>query len=420
MKLKIFGRLFIVVLMVYSQASFAQKSTSVALTPPMGWNSWNCFDDERISAEKVMGIADAMVSSGMKDAGYEYVVIDDGWATNTRDKDGHIIVDSIKFPDGIKPVADYVHSLGLKFGIYSSPGCLTCAGNVGSFGYEQIDADDFASWGVDFLKYDWCRYTQPGKNPEETEKEDCRPVYELMSDCLAKTGRPIVFSMADNVSILPGGIDASFPWVFPVGHMQSTSGLGGDIKNDWNRMMRCLESTANLWQYARPGFWNDPDMLEVGNEEKEYLWGEMKIKGIKKMNLTEYRTHFSMWCMVAAPLLAGNDLRTMKPEIIDILTNKEMIAIDQDPLGKQGRRVRQLADDDLEVWVKELSGNRRAVALLNRSSVPADINVKWEEIGMNGKRKVRDLWQHEDLGKFKDSFTGKNIASHEAVVLLVE
>jgi alpha-galactosidase len=179
-----------------------------------------------------------------------------------------------------------------------------------------------------------------------------------------------------------------------------------------------LDSTANLWPYARPGFWNDPDMLEVGNDGKEYVWGEMRIKGIKKMNLIEYRTHFSMWCMVAAPLIAGNDLRTMKPEITKILTNKEVIAVDQDPLGKQGRRVRD--DGDLEVWVKELSGNRRVVALLNRSSVPADIGVNWQEIGMSGKLKVRDLWQHEDLGKFKGGFTGKNIASHEAMILLVE
>ena len=413
---KFYTGVLISVLLTFESVSFAQKSGGVALTPPMGWNSWNCFGDERLNAEKIKEIADAMASSGMKDAGYEYVVIDDGWATKARDKDGHIVVDSTKFPDGIKPVADYVHSLGLKFGIYSSPGCLTCAGNMGSLGYEQTDADDFASWGVDFLKYDWCWYKQPGKDPKETNREDGRPAYELMRDCLAKAARPIVFSVNDHFNgDVSGGIEASFPWVKSVAHMQRTS---GDIKNDWNRMLGCLESSVDLWQYAGPGFWNDPDMLEVGNEEKEFLWGE--LKKCVKMNLTEYRTHFSMWCMVAAPLMAGNDLRTMKPEIIDILTNKEMIAIDQDPLGKQGRRVRQLADDDLEVWVKELSGNRRAVALLNRSSVPADINVKWEEIGMNGKRKVRDLWQHEDLGKFKDSFTGKNIASHEAVVLLVE
>jgi len=190
--------------------------------------------------------------------------------------------------------------------------------------------------------------------------------------------------------------------------------ISDDIKNNWTRMLYCLDLTADLWQYACPGYWNDPDMLEVGNDTKESLWG--KISPVT-MNMTEYKTHFGMWCMVAAPLIAGNDLRSMTPEIRDILTNKELIAIDQDPLGKQGRRIRQ--QGDLEVWVRELAAGRYAVALFNRSNIPADISVKWDEIGIIGTRKVSDLWSGRDLGEFKKSYTGVKVKSHEARIILI-
>lgn len=314
----------------------AQKYAEVAKTPPMGWNSWNCFR-ENVDEVKVKSIADVMVSSGIKDAGYLYIVIDDGWMTKNRDVNGHIIVNTEKFPNGIKPLSDYIHSLGLKFGIYSAPGCFTCQRLMGSLGYEQIDANDYASWGVDFLKYDDCHYPKTIEEEKNTPRDSCRAAFELMRKCLDNSGRSIFYSVNDDC----GMEENSLPWVKTVANMHRTS---DDIKDNWDRMLYCLESTTDLWKYAGPGYWNDPDMLEVGNTTLERLWGGITSQ---KMNLNEYRTHFSMWCIVAAPLIAGNDIRSMTPEIIEILTNKELIAINQDPLGKQGRRIRD--DGDLEV-----------------------------------------------------------------------
>lgn len=387
----------------------AQKYEYLAKTPPMGWNSWNCFHTD-ISEVKIKAIADAMVNSGMKDAGYQYIVIDDGWMTSSRDAEGHIIVDSTKFPHGIKAVADYVHSLGLKFGIYSAPGCYTCQKLMGSLGHEQSDADDYAAWGVDFLKYDWCRFPNSMVEAKQISPDSCRKAFELMRHCLDNTGRPIVYSVHDKCNKTLNEKNA-LPWVKTIANMHRVS---QDIKNNWDRMLYCLESTADLWPFAGQGYWNDPDMLEVGNTTREKLWGNISSV---MMNLTEYRAHFSMWCMVAAPLIAGNDLRNMEPEIVEILTNREVIAIDQDSLGKQGRRIRD--DGDLEVWSKELSGGRCAVALFNRSSQPADIKVTWQDIGMIGNIKVRDLWAHKDLGRFTEGFTGKQIQPHSAMILMI-
>ena len=400
--------LYLLLSIIFLSAS-AQKYEQLAKTPPMGWNSWNCFRTN-INDTKIKSIADAMVSSGMKDAGYQYIIIDDGWMTKNRDKEGHIIVDSMKFPHGIKAVADYVHSLGLKFGIYSSPGCYTCQKLMGSLGHEQTDANDYAAWGVDYLKYDWCKYPRTMAEARKTSADSCRAAFELMRHCLDNTGRPIVYSVHDKCNHALNEQDA-LPWVKSIANMHRVS---GDIKNNWDRMLYCLESTAGLWQYAGQGYWNDPDMLEVGNTNKEKVWGNISTV---KMNLTEYRAHFSMWCMVAAPLIAGNDLRSMTPETTKILTNKEVIAIDQDALGRQGRRIRD--DGDLEVWVKEMTENRRAVALFNRSSHPADITVNWTEIGMEGTLKIRDLWEHKYLGRYTGSFTGKHIPVHSAMVLLI-
>lgn len=346
--------------------SLAQKKAQIALTPPMGWNSWNCFR-ENVSEDKIKAIADAMVSSGMRDAGYEYIIIDDGWMTDQRDEDGHIIVNAEKFPSGMKALGDYIHSLGLKFGIYSAPGRYTCQKLMGSYGHEQIDANDYASWGVDYLKYDWCNYPGTREQAMNTPAEDCRQAYELMRDCLKNTGRPILYSVHSTCS---GERKNSFPWVVDVVHMHRS---GDDIKDNWDRMLYCLESTSKLWPYAGPGFWNDPDMLEVGNTTQERLWGGIDST---KMTTLEYRTHFSMWCMVAAPLIAGNNLSTMKDEIVQILTNKELIAVNQDALGKQGRRIRD--EGEVEVWVKALADDRYAVALFNRKDSPADIRACWE------------------------------------------
>ncbi|MBK9391821.1 MAG: glycoside hydrolase family 27 protein [Bacteroidetes bacterium] len=390
----------------------AQTSAEIAPTPPMGWNTWHCLRTEFNEAD-IKGMADAMVSSGMKDAGYQYIVIDDGWVTSARDKNGHIIVDSIKFPNGIKPVADYVHSLGLKFGLYSAPGCLTCQKLMGSFGYEQTDANDYAAWGVDYLKYDHCNYPKTTEEMKNTSEADCRAAFELMRDCLKKTGRPILYSVHDVCTRINGENtrENALPWVRSVANMHRTS---DDIKDNWDRMLFCLETTVDLWEYAGPGYWNDPDMLEVGNLTRERLWGGISPV---KMVLHEYQSQFSMWCIVAAPLIAGNDLRTMSTEITKILTNKEVIAINQDKLGKQGRRIRD--DGEIEVWAKELEGKKYAVALFNRSSSATDITVDWKELGLKGKHMVRDLWLHEDIGKFNNTFTGKNIPGHVAMVILI-
>jgi alpha-galactosidase len=399
----------LVFISVTSRNVFAQVN-EVALTPPMGWNTYNCFGG-RINEAKIISIADAMVKSGMKKAGYQYIIIDDGWMTGKRDRYGHIIVDSVKFPHGIKAVADYVHSLGLKFGIYSSPGRYTCMKLMGSLGHEQEDADDYAAWGVDFLKYDWCRYPDGTvKGATATPRDACRAAFELMYRCLERTGHPMVYSTGDQCSTFNGkhSQKGALPWIKTIANMHRT---GRDIRNNWDLMMYCLETAAELWQYAGPGYWNDPDMLEVGNEHHRY-------KNQPGMNLTEYRTHFSMWCMVEAPLIAGNDLRNMSPDIVKILTNKEVIALDQDPLGKQGRRIRD--NGGREVWIKELSGNRMAVALLNKGEDPVSMEFSWDEIGISGKMKVRDLWRHKNLGKYKGSFRSEKIAGHGVTVLLLE
>ncbi len=396
------------IFLIHGLTLIGQDPGQIAATPPMGWNSWNCFRAD-INEAKIKAMADAMVLSGMKDAGYEYIVIDDGWMTKQRDSTGHIIVNAAKFPNGIKSLADYVHSKGLKFGLYSSPGCFTCQKLMGSLGHEQTDATDYASWGVDYLKYDWCNYPGTEKEALETPVADCRAAFELMGKCLKNSGRQIVFSV--NAGCNKGSNDGALPWVKTVANLHRT---GDDIKNNWERMLYCLDLTADLWPYAAPGYWNDPDMLEVGNTSKESLWDNISPV---KMNLIEYRTHFTMWCMVAAPLIAGNDLRNMTPEIREILTNRPLIAVDQDRLGKQGRRIRR--EGELEVWIKGLTGNRMAVALLNRSGIPVSMGIKWEELGLKGSKFVHDLWLDKELGRFKKSYTGTHIQSHEARILLI-
>ena len=303
-------------------------SANLALTPPMGWNSWNKFGCN-VSEDMIKGMADAMVKSGMKDAGYQYVVIDDCWQVS-RDQDGNIVADPQRFPSGIKALADYVHSLGLKFGIYSDAGSKTCAKRPGGLGHEYQDALKYAAWGVDYLKYDWCN----------TTTQDARASYANMRNALDASGRPIVLSICE--------WGTAKPWLWGKevgGNLWRTT---GDIQDRWSGkkewepgnccsygVTAILDAEDEIYSYAGPGHWNDPDMLEVGNGG---------------MTTNEYRSHFSFWTLLAAPLIAGNDLRDMKPEIHDILTNKEVIAVDQDSLGRQGRRVWK--NGDLEVWSK--------------------------------------------------------------------
>jgi alpha-galactosidase len=368
---------------------------TLARTPPMGWNSWNKFACN-VSEDLIRQMADAMVASGMKDAGYQYVVIDDCWQVD-RDRNGNIVADPAHFPSGMKALADYVHAEGLKFGLYSDAGTKTCAGRPGSRGYEFQDARQYAAWGVDYLKYDWCN----------TSTQDAPSSYELMRAALDASGRAIVFSICE------WGKSKPWLWAKHVGNLWRTT---GDIQDRWQGkeewspgdccsygVLDILDQQAGLESYAGPGHWNDPDMLEVGNGG---------------MTPAEYRAHFSLWAILAAPLIAGNDLRDMKPEIHEILTQKEVIAVDQDPAGNQGRRVRK--NGDLEVWSKPLQDGSRAVALLNRGTADAEIAVSWEDLGYPAHltAKVRDLWQAKDLGDRKGNFS-VTVAPHSIVMVKV-
>jgi len=331
-------------------------------TPPMGWNSWNKFAG-RVTAEDVRGMADAIASNGMKDAGYVYVNIDDTWE-GERDAHGKIQSNQ-KFPD-MKALAGYVHGKGLKLGIYSSPGPNTCAGYEGSYGHEMDDARTYAAWGIDYLKYDWC-----GARNLYTDDE-MQAVYQKMGDALAASGRPIVFSLCQY-----GRADV-WKWGPEVGgNLWRTT---GDIRDAWDSMARIGFNQNDLAAYASPGHFNDPDMLEIGN-------GGMTDE--------EYRTHMSLWSILAAPLLAGNDLRSMTPAIHEILTNREVIAIDQDPAGHQGHRASQ--NGEQEVWIRPLADGSSAVALFNRAAAEAKIAVNWADLGLPAQPHVRDLWRHQDV-----------------------
>jgi alpha-galactosidase len=361
----------------------------LALTPPMGWNSWNKFACN-VSEELIKSAAAGMVSSGMKAAGYEYVVIDDCWQVS-RDANGNIVADQNKFPSGMKALADYVHSKGLKFGIYSDAGTKTCGGRPGSRGHEFQDALQYAAWGVDYLKYDWCN----------TDTENAQAAYTTMRDALKASGRPIVFSMCE------WGTSKPWLWAKDVGNLWRTT---GDIYDCWDckkeystGWLKILDLQDGLESFAGPGHWNDPDMLEVGNGG---------------MSPTEYRSHFSFWCLLAAPLIAGNDLKNMPPEIKEILTNKEVIEVDQDALGMEGHRVRK--NGDLEVWAKQMKDRSRAVILFNRGATEAEISVAWEELGYPGRisASVRNLWEKKELGNFSGKF-GAKVASHAVVMIRV-
>ena len=372
-----------------------RTANGLSLTPPMGWNSWNKFGCN-IDEKAVRAVADAMVSSGMRDAGYQYVVIDDCWQ-GTRDADANITADPTKFPSGIKVLSDYIHSKGLKFGIYSDAGTMTCGRRPGSQGHEYQDALTYARWGVDYLKYDWC-YTGT-RNSEE--------VYALMADGLRSTGRDIVFSICDWGVNRPTMADKSMPWEWgdKIGNLWRTT---EDIYDTWAGrkgtslgVVNILDLTEPLSAYAGPGHWNDPDMLEIGNGG---------------MTDDEYRSQFSLWSIIAAPLLAGNDIATMDDKTKAILLNKEVIEVDQDHMGVAGRRVH--SDGSLEVWARPLADGGRAVVLFNRSEKPANIEARWTELGYPASISltVRDLWLHKPLGRATDHFES-NVPSHGVVML---
>jgi alpha-galactosidase len=379
----------------------AQKFDNLAMTPPMGWNSWNKFAGN-VSEQLIRETADAMATNGMKDAGYIYVVVDDCWEAKARDDQGNILPDPQRFSRGMKALGDYLHAKGFKFGIHNCAGTKTCAGFPGGRGHEFQDARTYASWGVDYLKYDWCEHGTA--NAQET--------YKTMRDGLFTAGRPIVFSLCE------WGENKPWLWAGDVGHLWRTT---GDIYNcfdcvfdhgSWKSwgVLQILDMQTGLREYAGPGHWNDPDMLEVGNG----------------MPANEERAHFAMWCMLAAPLIAGNDMRSMSAETREILTNPDVIAVDQDSLGVQG--FRYSAKDGVEVWFKPLTGGDWAMCILNRTKEARDVSFDWAKEGVQdafAKRDAnfaatpyhsRNLWTKLEAGSTRERLN-ENIAGHDALLL---
>jgi alpha-galactosidase len=381
-------------LLLCAVPAFSQGKT--AATPPMGWNSWNHFANHVTDAD-VRSAADMLVSTGMRDAGYVYVNVDDTWQ-GTRDAQG-LLHSNERFPD-MKGLGDYIHSKGLKFGIYSSPGAKTCGGYAGSLGHEAQDAKMYAGWGVDFLKYDLCSFNDDLLKAQAEHAGDPNvkknlmiAAYRKMGEALKGTGRPIVYSLCQY------GVDQPWKWGPEVGaQMWRTT---DDIDDSYGRMIAIGFSQAGLSKYGGPGHWNDPDMLEIGNG---------------KMTEDEYKTHMSLWVLLASPLLAGNDLSKMTDTDKSLLMNKDAIAIDQDALGKQGDRLYE--SGDLDVWTKPLSGGRVAVGLFNRSWSTRDVSVDLAAIGFKSGGGVRDVWKLKDLGHRSGVFTD-TLPKHGATLLIV-
>jgi len=370
----------VLILLSWSGIAWAQDPI-LARTPPMGWNSWNHFACD-VSDAVVRAQADALVSTGMQSVGYTYILIDDCWQ-GTRDAAGYIRP-SAKFPD-IKTLAEYVHSKGLKIGIYSSPGPKTCEGYAGSYGHEEQDAQTFAGWGMDYLKYDLCSYDGMG---------DQVVAYKKMGDALKKTGRPMVYALCQY------GMQKGWQWAASVGgNLWRTD---DDIRDDYYTMAELGFGQNGLEQFAGPGHWNDPDMLEVGNGG---------------MNADEYRTHMSLWCILAAPLITGNNLAAMDAGTRNLLTNPEVLAIDQDPLGIQGHRIKQ--EGPIEVWMKPLNDGSAALGLFNRGWGAMPVTVAFRDTGLGSSADVRDLWARKDLGPFQEKYTAI-VPQHGVVMIKVK
>jgi len=383
-------KLLALILCICCSSVKAQKFEELARKPPMGWNSWNKFEC-KINEIIVKEVADAMIKNGMKAAGYEYIIVDDCWQIG-RDSLGNIVVDPQRFPSGMKSLGDYIHSKGLKFGIYSDAGTLTCQGRPGSRGYEFQDARTYAKWGVDLLKYDWCSHG----------KQNAEASYLLMRDAIYKAGRPIVLSICE------WGTNKPWEWGANVGHMwRTTEDIINcfDCKNNWGGLgvLQIIDLQAEIGGYSGPGHWNDPDMLEIGN-------------GV--LTTSEERSHISMWSMFSAPLIAGNDIRNMAAQTNTVLTNKEVLDIDQDSLGISATRWMKYAD--LEIWFKPLSNHNFAFCLLNRSNQPITINQDLKTMikgyKVDDSYNIRDLWKHRDIGTTRDNVTG-TIAAHDVLML---
>ena len=379
----------------------AQKFNDLALTPPMGWNSWNTFGTD-INEKLVKDIADKFIELGLKDAGYEYLVLDDGWMAKDRDADGNLVADPIKFPNGMKALADYIHSKGLKFGLYNCAGSQTCAGYPGSRGYEYQDARMYAAWDIDYLKYDWCN----------TGKLNAEEAYITMRDAIKKANRPMVFSICE------WGDNEPWKWAKDVGHLWRVT---GDIINCWDceighgswsssGVWKIIDMRKDIRKEAGPGHWNDFDMMEVGNG----------------MTNAEDRSHFAMWTMLASPLIMGNDLRMASSETIKTLSNIEVIQVNQDKLGIQGFRFSN--ENELEIWIKPLANDEWAITFVNMGDKLTTINFDWKKHDMgdnlNNKNlevkklnyKIRDLFNHKNLGDTASNLKAE-IASHDVLMI---
>ena len=387
----------------------ANVPDNLALTPPMGWNSWNPFG-KNVSEEVIKATADAMVTSGLKDVGFEFVVIDDIWQGGRDSVTGLLYPDPKRFPSGIKALADYVHSRGLKFGIYSDAGTLTCGDRPGSYGFEEKDAKLFAEWGVDYLKYDYCYC--PDYASENNDFKSAIARYKAMGDALKATGRPIVYSICE------WGPRSPWLWGKEVGgHLWRIS---YDVGDKWDEprnehsqigILTAIDAMTDLERFVQPGGWNDPDMLVIGLRNSGF------IKGGGCTDV-EYRTQMSMWCMFSAPLMLGCDLVTMSEETKSILLNKDIIAIDQDPLGKQAFRV--MRKDGVEAWKKPLSDGKVAIAFLNRNSTEETVLSGLEQLELDPKvaYEVYDVWKHETVKQPSGSL-GAKLESHECQVFVL-
>lgn len=383
---------------------------TIALTPPMGWNSWNCWA-ESISDDKVRAAADAMVSSGLINHGWTYVNIDDCWeikpgskdpmvSGEPRDKNGFINTNG-KFPD-MKSLADYVHSRGLKIGLYSSPGPLTCAGYTASYQFEENDARRWAEWGFDYIKYDWCSYGNVVKDIKPLKREDYEKPYRVMRDALDKQKRDIVYSLCQY------GMGNVWEWGAAVGgNCWRTT---GDITDTWQSMSSIGFGQAGHEKFAGPGNWNDPDMLVVG------LVGWSANLHPTKLTPDEQYTHISLWCLLSSPLLIGCDMTRMDEFTTSLLTNDEVLDVNQDPLGKQASRVS--VSGELEIWAKDLEDGSKAVGLFNRSLDDTTVAANWSDMGISGEKTVRDLWRQKDLGRFVGKFE-TTVPAHGVVLVKI-
>tara|TARA_R110002050_G_scaffold196426_2_gene331316 strand:- start:1481 stop:2689 length:1209 start_codon:yes stop_codon:yes gene_type:complete len=397
-------KIFFTVLLCIAVYANAQKFDGLAKTPPLGWNSWNTFGTA-INEQLVKDIADKFIELGLKDAGYEYIVLDDGWMAKERDADGNLIADPIKFPSGMKALAEYIHLKGLKFGLYNCAGSKTCAGYPGSRGYEYQDARSYAAWNVDYLKYDWCN----------TDKLNAVGAYITMRDALKAANRPIVFSICE------WGDNEPWKWAKDVGHLWRVS---GDIINCWDcevghgswsswGVWKIINMRKDIRKAAGPDHWNDLDMMEIGNG----------------MTDAEDRSHFAMWSMLASPLIMGNDLRSASKETIKTLANKEVIAINQDKLGIQGFRFTN--ENNIEVWLKPLDNNAWAMVFVNMGESPTNYKFQWKkhDIGddvnsrsmnlENNTYTIRDVFNHVNLGDTTKDLTAR-IGSHDVLMIILQ